>query len=109
MHLTELFETYKDLVSVKLTLRSDPETPGALRLLDTNTRQLIGLVRSVRDFDHLMHRKNLHGGSFEIVIPPQVYADNQQLVDSLVRFRDALMRTHGRSITMKLASGQELE
>lgn len=109
MYLTELFETYQDLINVKLTLRTDPETPGILRLLDTNSRQLIGLVRSVKDFDHLMHRKNLHGGRFEIVIPPQVYTENQQLIDSLVRFRDALVRSHGRPIVMKLATGQELK
>lgn len=108
MRLAELFETYRDLVNIKLTLRTDPETPNALRLIDTNSRQLIGLVRSVKDFDHLMHKRNLHGGSFEITVPPQVYQHNQQLIDAIVRFRDVLVRMQGRPITIKLASGQVL-
>ena len=102
MHLTDLFEAYRHR---KLTLRSDPETPGALRLIDSNSRELIALVRSPAEFINKMKSHRLIPAlDFVIVIPPQVYTQNQTVIDNIVQ----VSRYLDRPVKFELAGGQPL-
>jgi hypothetical protein len=102
MRYSEFFESYRDINTVNLTLRTDPDTPGALRLIDTNSRQLMGLVRSPADITRFMNPRQTHGGAFVIKIPPQVYQENKDLIDNIMKFKSTIEKTFGRKIDFNL-------
>lgn len=103
MLVTELFEAFGR--DHRLTLRTDPETPGALRLIDSESRELISLVRSPADFNRLLtNRRIVPGLNLIVVVPPKVYAEHKQIIDNIVRFSQPL----DRAIKFQLASGEPL-
>ena len=72
MILTELFEQEAIIAHGHYTLRTDPDTPGALRLINTDTRELVGLIRSPADFVRLATPRTLRGADIEIKVPGAV-------------------------------------
>lgn len=103
MLVTELFEAFGR--DHRLTLRTDPETPGALRLIDSESRELISLVRSPADFNRMLtNRRIVPGLNLIVIIPPRVYADHRQIIDNIISFSRHL----DRAVKFQLASGQLL-
>ncbi len=102
MLISDLLESFRDIHTVALTLRTDADTPGALRLIDTNNRQLVGLVKSPADFLKLMNPRITHGSDFRIKVPPQVYQDNRGLIDTIIKFGPQIEKQHRRPIKFDL-------
>ena len=102
MRFKEIQETLRDIETVTLTLRTDPEAPGVLRLIDSNSRQLIGLIRSPADFVRIMQPRTMHGRGFKIKIPPQAYQDNKELIDNVRRFAQTVSQQQKRPIQFDL-------
>lgn len=107
MLVLELFEAYRDINPVTLVLRTDTDMPEVLRMVDTTTRDLHGLIRSPADFVRLMDPRNIHGSQFRIKVPPQVYQEHKGLIDSLMRFKIQIEKRHKRPIEFDLQQGLE--
>lgn len=112
MLVDELFEaTLPDLRPRLLVLKTAPETPGALRLIDGATRELVGLIRSPADFMRLINpQQKQHGADLVIKVPPQVYQSNRSLIDNIMRFGQGMAQEFQRKITFDLqgANGNRL-
>ena len=100
MLFTELFEQDAIIPHGHYTLRSDPDTPGALRLINTDTRELVGLVRSPADFLRLANPRTLRGADIEIKVPGAVYQANAQIVQAIERMLPIVQRQQGRPFRM---------
>lgn len=102
MKIQQILETYQDLNQRHLVLRTEPDDPQALRLIDRNTRQLLGIVRSPADFTRLMTNKLVPGRSIIVTVPPSVYKDNQSVIDAIQKFSVQISRIQDREIRFDL-------
>lgn len=99
-------ENFQDLSPANLTLRTEPDAPNVLRLVDSRTRQLIGMINSPADFSRLIGPRHVHGTNLSIKVPPQVYEQNRTLIDNIIKIKSVLERTYNRPISIDLQSSK---
>lgn len=100
-------ESFADIGPAVLVIKTDSR--GEQRLIDTNSRNIMGIVRSVADLSRLISPRNVHSRNIVIRIPPEVNSQNPDLIASIQKFAPSLGKTIGKSINVEIMGENKIK